>query len=173
MAMTVGFAALLLASPSAWASDIKDPPRWTSPKDFTAARDWHLKATNLVPHGHHPLFYPLVPGHKHALEKPDHLDGQYRRETTVLDTTEEFDVPGLGSFRTAVVQDEEIVDGIINQRIFTWLAPLVALVRGAGRTMHVIRRNIAFSLLYNVAGATLAITGGNISDELLARTLRD
>lgn len=39
------------------------------------------------------------------------------------------------------------------------LAPLVALVRGAGRTMRVIRRNIAFSLLYNVAGATLAITG--------------
>ena len=39
------------------------------------------------------------------------------------------------------------------------LAPLVELVRGAGRTMRVIRRNIAFSLLYNVAGATLAITG--------------
>lgn len=39
------------------------------------------------------------------------------------------------------------------------LTPLVALVRGAGRTMRIIRRNIAFSLLYNVAGATLAITG--------------
>lgn len=39
------------------------------------------------------------------------------------------------------------------------LAPLVELTRGARDTMRVIRRNIAFSLLYNVAGATLAITG--------------
>lgn len=39
------------------------------------------------------------------------------------------------------------------------LAPLVELVRGARNTMRVIRRNIGFSLLYNVAGAALAITG--------------
>lgn len=39
------------------------------------------------------------------------------------------------------------------------LAPLVELSRGARDTMRVIRRNIAFSLLYNVAGAGLAITG--------------
>ena len=122
VALAIGFAVLLFAGPSRAASDIKEPPRWTSPKDFTAARDWDLKATNLVPHGTHKLFYPLVPGHKHVLEKPDHLDGHYRRETTVLDTTEEFDVPGFGSFRTAVVQDDEIVDGVLNQRILTWLA---------------------------------------------------
>ncbi|MEP7383755.1 MAG: heavy metal translocating P-type ATPase [Gemmatimonadota bacterium] len=42
------------------------------------------------------------------------------------------------------------------------LTPLVALVRGADRTMRVIRRNIAFSLLYNIVGASLAI-GGFIS----------
>lgn len=122
IAVAMGFAALLLTGPTGWANDIKDPPRWTSPKDFTAARDWHLKAVNLVPHGSHPLFYPLVPGHKHVLENPDHVDGHHRRETTVLDATEEFDVPGFGRFRTAVVQDDEIVDGIINQRTFTWLA---------------------------------------------------
>ena len=39
------------------------------------------------------------------------------------------------------------------------LAPLVELVRGAERTMAVIRRNLAFSLVYNIAGAVLAMTG--------------
>ena len=39
------------------------------------------------------------------------------------------------------------------------LAPLVELTDGAARTMRVIRRNILFSLAYNVVGATLAITG--------------
>ncbi len=39
------------------------------------------------------------------------------------------------------------------------LAPLVELVRGAERTMRVIKRNLAFSLAYNLAGAALAMTG--------------
>lgn len=39
------------------------------------------------------------------------------------------------------------------------LAPLVELMQGAGRTMTVIRRNIAFSLAYNVVGSWLAIAG--------------
>jgi Cu2+-exporting ATPase len=39
------------------------------------------------------------------------------------------------------------------------LGPLVDLVEGAGRTLHVIRRNIAFSLAYNLVGAGLAMTG--------------
>ncbi len=39
------------------------------------------------------------------------------------------------------------------------LAPLVDLVTGSSRTMRVIRRNITISLLYNVVGASLAITG--------------
>jgi len=39
------------------------------------------------------------------------------------------------------------------------LEPLVTLTEGAARTVHVIRRNIAFSLAYNVIGATLAVTG--------------
>jgi len=39
------------------------------------------------------------------------------------------------------------------------LAPLVELMQGAGNTMRVIRRNITFSLLYNVVGASLAIVG--------------
>jgi len=39
------------------------------------------------------------------------------------------------------------------------LEPLVTLMQGAARTVRVIRRNIAFSLAYNVIGATLAVTG--------------
>jgi P-type E1-E2 ATPase len=39
------------------------------------------------------------------------------------------------------------------------LGPVVALVDGARRTMRVVRRNIAFSLAYNVAGIALAMTG--------------
>jgi len=39
------------------------------------------------------------------------------------------------------------------------LGPLVDLVVGAERTLHVIRRNIACSLAYNIVGAGLAMTG--------------
>jgi Cu2+-exporting ATPase len=37
--------------------------------------------------------------------------------------------------------------------------PLVRLFRGSTRTMSVIRRNLAFSLIYNLVGASLAMTG--------------
>lgn len=39
------------------------------------------------------------------------------------------------------------------------LETLVELVDGAGRTMRVIRRNIAISVGYNLIGAGLAVTG--------------
>jgi P-type Cu2+ transporter len=39
------------------------------------------------------------------------------------------------------------------------LGGLLPLVRGARRTLGVIRRNMAFSLVYNVAGASLAMAG--------------
>ena len=39
------------------------------------------------------------------------------------------------------------------------LEPLVTLTDGAARTIRVIRRNIAFSIAYNLVGATLAVTG--------------
>jgi Cu2+-exporting ATPase len=49
------------------------------------------------------------------------------------------------------------------------LGSLVTLVEGAERTLGVIRRNIAFSLLYNVAGAALAVTG--VINPLIAAVL--
>ncbi len=39
------------------------------------------------------------------------------------------------------------------------LAPLVRLMTGAGRTLRVIRRNMLWALLYNLAGVILAMTG--------------
>jgi Cu2+-exporting ATPase len=39
------------------------------------------------------------------------------------------------------------------------LTPLVELVEGSRRVMRAIRRNIAFSLFYNLTGATLAVAG--------------
>ncbi|HEU4564836.1 MAG TPA: HAD-IC family P-type ATPase, partial [Gemmatimonadaceae bacterium] len=49
------------------------------------------------------------------------------------------------------------------------LAPLVRLADGASRTMRVIRRNVLFSLAYNLVGATLAMTG--VLDPLIAAVL--
>lgn len=49
------------------------------------------------------------------------------------------------------------------------LGSLVRLVEGARRTMRVIRRNIAFSLTYNLAAAALAIAG--LLDPLVAAIL--
>lgn len=49
------------------------------------------------------------------------------------------------------------------------LSALVRLTDGAARTMRVIRRNFAFSLVYNLAGATLAATG--VLDPLIAAVL--
>ena len=98
------------------------PPRWKSGKDSSSLKDWNLKGENIVPHGVNPLYFPIVPGHKHILERPDHPDGKYRKETVVLDTTEEFDIPGIGKFKTAVVQEEEYVDGVLTQRALNWFA---------------------------------------------------
>jgi uncharacterized membrane protein YkoI len=107
---------------SALAGEIKDKPRFTQGSDFSSLKDWHLKAENLLPHGVNPLYYPIVPGHKHVHERPDHPDGYYRKETVVLDATEDFDIPGIGKFKAGVVQEEEYFDGVLHQRSLNWVA---------------------------------------------------
>jgi Peptidase propeptide and YPEB domain len=114
-----GFA---LCGGTVFAAEIQDPPRWTKGSDFSSMRDWNLKAEQIVPHGVNPLYYPITPGHKHALERPDNPDGKYRKETVVLNTTEDFDIRGIGKFKTAVVQEEEYLDGVLSQRTLNWLA---------------------------------------------------
>lgn len=107
---------------AAVAGEIKDSPRWSHAKDYSSLRDWNLKGENIVPQGINPLYYPIVPGHKHVHERPDHPDGKYRKETVVLDDTEDFDIPGIGKFKTAVVQEEEYLDGVLTQRALNWFA---------------------------------------------------
>lgn len=118
-------AAILVAAGCALASGAvagEDEPRAKTGSDFSSLKDWNLKSENIVPHGVNPLFYPIVPGHKHALERPDQSGGNYRKETVVLDTTEDFDIPGIGKFKAAVVQHEKRVDGVLTQRALNWLA---------------------------------------------------
>ena len=101
------------------AGEIKDEPRWKTGSDFSSLKDWNLKGDNIEPHGVNQLTYPIMPGHKHALERPD---GKYRKETLVLNVTEDFDIPGIGKFKTSVVQDEEYLDGVLTHRTLNWLA---------------------------------------------------
>jgi peptidase YpeB-like protein len=97
-------------------------PRFARAEDYSSAKDWSIRAENLEPHGRNPLFFPLTPGHRHIFERPDHPDGNFRMETSVLDELEPFDIPGIGKFNTAVVKEEEYVDGILIQRSLNWFA---------------------------------------------------
>jgi len=115
-------AALHMLAPPGLADPVPDPPRFPNASDYSSAKDWGLKAETIVPHGRNPYFFPLVPGHKHILERPDHPDGHYRKETIVLDETEPFDVPNIGKFEAAIVREEEFVDEELVQRARLWLA---------------------------------------------------
>jgi peptidase YpeB-like protein len=98
-------------------------PRFAQAEDYSSAKDWSIRAENLVPHGRgNPLYYAIVPGHRHIFERPDHPDGNFRMETIVLDELEPFDIPGIGRFNAAVVQEEEYVDGTLIQRSRNWFA---------------------------------------------------
>jgi hypothetical protein len=94
--------------------------RFTKASDYASAKDWNLKAENLVPYGTNPLYDPLQPGAKFILERPDHPDGYYRKEVVVLDKTEPFDIPGFGKFEAAIVQEEEFFDGRYVQQAQNW-----------------------------------------------------
>lgn len=87
---------------------------------FSSAKDWNLKAENLGPRGHNPYYFPLKPGFKFIMEYPDHPWGYFRKEVIILDETEAFDVPGLGKFECAVVQEEEFYDGVYDQQAQNW-----------------------------------------------------
>src|SRR3990170_528692 len=89
---------------------------------FSSLKDWNLKGENLSPRGHNPLYFPLKPGFRYIMEYPNHPWGHLRIEVMVLDKTEPFDVPGIGKFECAVVQEEEFYDGVLDQRADNWFA---------------------------------------------------
>ena len=88
--------------------------------NFSSLKDWNLKGENLSPRGHNPLYFPLKPGFRYIMEYPNHPHGHLRIEVQVLDKTEAFDVPGIGKFECAVVQEEEFYDGVYDQRADNW-----------------------------------------------------
>ena len=90
--------------------------------NFSSLKDWNLKAENISPRGHNPLYFPLKPGFKFIMEYPDHPWGFYRKEVVVLEKTEPFDVPGIGKFECAVIQEEEFFDGVYDQQSRNWFA---------------------------------------------------
>src|SRR3990170_4309207 len=89
---------------------------------FSSLKDWNLKGENLSPRGHNPLYFPLTPGFRYITEYPDHQWGHLRIEVMVLDKTEPFDVPGIGKFECAVVQEEQFLDGVYNEQALNWVA---------------------------------------------------
>ncbi len=99
-----------------------DTSKLLNPKDYASAKDWKLKGSNLTPWGQNPLFFPLKPGHKHILEKSDHPDGVFRKEVQVLDKTEPFELPGVGEFQAAIIQEEEFFDGRYSKQTLKWAA---------------------------------------------------
>src|SRR3989304_482854 len=87
---------------------------------FSSLKDWNLKGENLSARGHNPLYFPLKPGFRYIMEYPNHPWGHLRIEVTVLEKTEKFDVPGIGKFECAVVQEEEFYAGVLDQRADNW-----------------------------------------------------
>ena len=89
---------------------------------FSSLKDWNLKRENLSPRGHNPLYFPLEPGFRYIMEYPDHPWGHLRIEVMVLDKTEPCDVPSIGKFECAVVQEELFLDGVYAEQALNWVA---------------------------------------------------
>ena len=87
---------------------------------FTSLKDWNLKGEDLLPRGRNRLYFPLEPGFRYILDKPDHAWGHFRTDVIVLDKTEPFDVPGIGKFQCAVVKEEEFIDDVYHERSDNW-----------------------------------------------------
>jgi hypothetical protein len=99
-----------------------DSAKLQAERGFTTVKDWNLKAENISPRGENPYYFPLKPGFKYIFENPKGKFGALRKEVIVLEETEKFDVPGIGKFETAVVQEEEFYDGVYFQQAKNWFA---------------------------------------------------
>jgi uncharacterized membrane protein YkoI len=109
---------------AARAQGAKEPERTLAgvPVTFSSLKDWNLKAENLSPRGRNPLYFPLTPGFRYIMEYAGHAWGHLLVEVMVLDKTEPFDVPGIGKFESAVVQEELFIDGVYSEQALNWVA---------------------------------------------------
>jgi uncharacterized membrane protein YkoI len=89
---------------------------------FSSLKDWNVKGENLSPRGDNPLYFPLTPGFRYIMEYPDHPWGHLRVEVMVLDKTEPFNLPAIGKFECAVVQEELFLDGVYTEQALNWVA---------------------------------------------------
>jgi uncharacterized membrane protein YkoI len=122
VAVLVTFTWLAVSADSAMAEKKRDWGRTQSGAriTFSSLKDWNVKPENLSPRGHNPLYFPLTPGFRYIMEYPNHPHGHLRIEVQVLEKTEPFDVPEIGKFECAVVQEEEFYDGVFDQRAENW-----------------------------------------------------
>ena len=97
-------------------------PAQTKEATVSSSADWNLKGDMLVARGRNPHCFPLEPGFRYILERPAHPDGPYRKEVVVLAETEPFDLPGIGKFECAVVQEEEFSNGVREKQTHKWYA---------------------------------------------------
>jgi len=112
-----------LGTGPALAGSIKEVPRLFPKKEsYSSAPHWNLKAENLSPRGHNPLYFPFKAGHKFIMEYPNSPDGYYRKEVQVLEDTKSMNVPGIGKFEAAIIQEEEYYDGRWYQQAQNWFA---------------------------------------------------
>lgn len=68
-----------------------------------------------------PYWEPLIPGVKNVSWKKLGKD-DFRKEYTVLDDTVKFDLPGIGKFEAAVIEEREILNGVLRQVSHNWYA---------------------------------------------------
>ena len=89
---------------------------------FSTAQDWKLEAKSLSPRGSNPLYFSLQPGFRYIVEGSTHPEYTSRFEVMVLEQTEPFELPEFGGFECAVVQTDELRDGVLARQVHEWVA---------------------------------------------------
>ena len=89
---------------------------------FATFQDLNPKAENLAARGQQRLHVPLTPGFRYVLEDAADPQNKGQVEVMVLEQTEPFDLPGFGRFECAVVQTDELQNGVLERQVHEWLA---------------------------------------------------
>ncbi len=82
---------------------------------------YSCKPESIKTRGINPYWEPLVPGVRHVSSRKLGTD-DFRKVYTVLDETVKFDVPGFGKVEAAVIEEREILNGVLRQVSHNWYA---------------------------------------------------